>query len=92
MLMTVEGWTPAALKGSHHSGQSGCSAAVVTGVATKGDFFDKMAPGTMGGTYGGNAVACAAAVATIKVGSSFEPPFKCITLHILEFHYLFDLI
>lgn len=37
------------------------------GVATKQHFFDKTAPGTMGGTYGGNAVACAAAVATIQV-------------------------
>jgi 4-aminobutyrate aminotransferase-like enzyme len=29
-----------------------------------------MQPGTMGGTYGGNAVACAAAVATIQVRCS----------------------
>ncbi|GAX79506.1 hypothetical protein CEUSTIGMA_g6947.t1 [Chlamydomonas eustigma] len=37
------------------------------GVAARADAFEKMAPGTMGGTYGGNAVACAAAVATIEV-------------------------
>eukprot|EP00775_Hariotina_reticulata_P014082 gene14082-14203_t len=37
----------------------------MAGVATKENFFDNMQPGTMGGTYGGNAVACAAAVATI---------------------------
>jgi len=40
----------------------------VTGIATRDHEFDKMQPGTMGGTYGGNAVACAAAVATIQVG------------------------
>lgn len=39
-----------------------------TGIATREHDFDKMQPGTMGGTYGGNAVACAAAVATIQVG------------------------
>ena len=38
------------------------------GIATRDGDFDKMQPGTMGGTYGGNAVACAAAVATIQVG------------------------
>lgn len=37
------------------------------GIATRDSDFDKMQPGTMGGTYGGNAVACAAAVATIQV-------------------------
>lgn len=36
------------------------------GIATREHDFDKMQPGTMGGTYGGNAVACAAAVATIQ--------------------------
>eukprot|EP00879_Flechtneria_rotunda_P020737 GHRR01021826.1.p1 GENE.GHRR01021826.1~~GHRR01021826.1.p1 ORF type:complete len:171 (+),score=74.00 GHRR01021826.1:1821-2333(+) len=36
------------------------------GIATKESYFDNMQPGTMGGTYGGNAVACAAAVATIQ--------------------------
>ncbi|KAF8061932.1 davT [Scenedesmus sp. PABB004] len=38
----------------------------MAGVATKEHLFDNMQPGTMGGTYGGNAVACAAAVATIE--------------------------
>jgi 4-aminobutyrate aminotransferase len=37
------------------------------GLAARADAFDKLAPGTMGGTYGGNAVSCAAAVATIDV-------------------------
>jgi hypothetical protein len=40
---------------------------VPAGIATREQDFDKMQPGTMGGTYGGNAVACAAAVATIQV-------------------------
>jgi len=35
------------------------------GVAARDGFFDKLVPGTMGGTYGGNAVSCAAAAATI---------------------------
>jgi len=37
------------------------------GLAARADAFDKLGPGTMGGTYGGNAVSCAAAVATIDV-------------------------
>ncbi|WIA18214.1 hypothetical protein OEZ85_009686 [Tetradesmus obliquus] len=38
----------------------------LAGVATRQHHFDNMQPGTMGGTYGGNAVACAAALATIE--------------------------
>ncbi len=38
----------------------------MAGLATRAGMFDKLAPGTMGGTYGGNAVACAAAVATLE--------------------------
>jgi 4-aminobutyrate aminotransferase-like enzyme len=34
-------------------------------VAAHKDLWDKCLPGSMGGTYGGNAVACAAGVATI---------------------------
>jgi hypothetical protein len=41
----------------------------LAGIATRDEAFDKLQPGTMGGTYGGNAVACAAAVATIQVGA-----------------------
>jgi 4-aminobutyrate aminotransferase len=39
----------------------------MAGLATRPGLFDNLAPGTMGGTYGGNAVACAAAVATLDV-------------------------
>jgi 4-aminobutyrate aminotransferase len=34
-------------------------------IAARKELWDKCLPGSMGGTYGGNAVACAAAVATI---------------------------
>lgn len=36
-------------------------------VASRRDIMDASSPGSHGGTYGGNAVACAAAVASIKV-------------------------
>jgi len=36
-------------------------------VAAPSDLMQKLAPGSLGGTYGGNAVACAAAVGTINV-------------------------
>ncbi|GAB4817550.1 hypothetical protein N2152v2_004596 [Parachlorella kessleri] len=35
------------------------------GLATRADLYDNMAPGMMGGTYGGSALGCAAAAATI---------------------------
>jgi len=35
------------------------------GLATKDHLYDRMEPGMMGGTYGGSALGCAAAVATI---------------------------
>lgn len=38
----------------------------LSGLAASPDLMAKWAPGTHGGTYGGNAVACAAAVATIQ--------------------------
>lgn len=37
------------------------------GLAVRDHLFDKLDPGTMGGTYGGSAVGCAAASATIEV-------------------------
>jgi 4-aminobutyrate aminotransferase len=37
------------------------------GVIARMELMDRWAPGSEGGTYGGNAVACAAAVATIQV-------------------------
>lgn len=37
------------------------------GLAARHHLFDKLDPGTMGGTYGGSAVGCAAAAATIEV-------------------------
>jgi 4-aminobutyrate aminotransferase len=39
----------------------------LSGVVGKKALMDKMKPGTMGGTYAGNAVSCAAAVACAKV-------------------------
>lgn len=38
----------------------------VAGLATRHDAFDKMVPGMMGGTYGGSALACAAACGTLR--------------------------
>ncbi|HYN88054.1 MAG TPA: aminotransferase class III-fold pyridoxal phosphate-dependent enzyme [Ardenticatenaceae bacterium] len=39
----------------------------LSGIAARRDLMAKWLPGTHGGTYGGNAVACAAAVATVQV-------------------------
>jgi 4-aminobutyrate aminotransferase len=39
----------------------------LSALAASGELMKKWTPGTHGGTYGGNAVACAAAVATIRV-------------------------
>ncbi len=39
----------------------------LSGVITRSDLAAKWLPGSHGGTYGGNAVACAAAIATLKV-------------------------
>ncbi len=38
----------------------------ISAVLGKADVLDRAAPGTVGGTYGGNPVACAAALATIE--------------------------
>lgn len=38
----------------------------LSAIATRKDIMDKWPPGTHGGTYGGNAVACAAGAATIE--------------------------
>ena len=38
----------------------------MAGVAARQGLFDKLPPGTLGGTYGGNAVACAAGAATLR--------------------------
>jgi 4-aminobutyrate aminotransferase len=39
----------------------------ISGVITRSELAAKWIPGSHGGTYGGNALACAAAVATVKV-------------------------
>jgi 4-aminobutyrate aminotransferase len=39
----------------------------LSGVAARRELMERWVPGTHGGTYGGNAVACAAAVATVRV-------------------------
>ncbi|KAF1915265.1 4-aminobutyrate aminotransferas-like protein [Ampelomyces quisqualis] len=38
----------------------------LSGIASRKELMDRQKPGSMGGTYGGNAVACAAATAVIK--------------------------
>jgi 4-aminobutyrate aminotransferase len=38
----------------------------LAGLAARGDLMERWTPGSHGGTFGGNAVACAAAVATIE--------------------------
>ena len=39
----------------------------LSGILARGELLDAFGPGAHGGTYGGNAVACAAAVATLEV-------------------------
>jgi 4-aminobutyrate aminotransferase len=39
----------------------------LSGIMAKRELLEKFSPGTHGGTYGGNAVACAAAIATLDV-------------------------
>ncbi len=39
----------------------------LSAIAARGELWDACLPGSMGGTYGGNAVACAAGVATLDV-------------------------
>jgi 4-aminobutyrate aminotransferase len=39
----------------------------ISGIAARGAIMDKAWPGSQGGTYGANAVACAAALATLDV-------------------------
>ncbi|KAH9112919.1 hypothetical protein AeMF1_012804 [Aphanomyces euteiches] len=39
----------------------------LSGIASRKELTDKQPPGSMGGTYAGNAVACAAAMATLEV-------------------------
>lgn len=39
----------------------------LSGILARGDLLERFAPGAHGGTYGGNAVACAAALATLDV-------------------------
>ena len=39
----------------------------LSGIMARRELLDQLAPGSHGGTYGGNAVACAAAVATLDV-------------------------
>jgi 4-aminobutyrate aminotransferase len=39
----------------------------LSGIAARQELMERWVPGSHGGTYGGNAVACAAAVATIRV-------------------------
>ncbi len=44
----------------------------ISAVLGKSDIMDRVAPGTLGGTYGGNPVACAAALATIRQIQSLD--------------------
>jgi 4-aminobutyrate aminotransferase len=42
----------------------------LSGIVSRKELMDKQAPGSMGGTYAGNAVACAAGVACAQVMQS----------------------
>jgi len=62
--------------GHEHSGIEADVVALAKGIASgftlsavvsRSEYFNKCKPGSMGGTYGGNAVACAASMATIDV-------------------------
>lgn len=66
-------------------------------VIGKAEVMDKATPGTLGGTYGGNPVSCAAALATIrrmeelnlnargkKIGDVVRERFEAIALHVAE--------
>lgn len=44
----------------------------IAAVVGKADIMDKAQPGTLGGTYGGNPVACAAALATIRTMTELD--------------------
>ena len=37
----------------------------LAGIATRPDYFDKLKPGSIGGTYSGSTLGCAAAAATL---------------------------
>ncbi|ORX94623.1 hypothetical protein K493DRAFT_407920 [Basidiobolus meristosporus CBS 931.73] len=39
----------------------------ISGIVSRKELMDKQPPGSMGGTYSGNAVSCAAAIATLEV-------------------------
>jgi 4-aminobutyrate aminotransferase/(S)-3-amino-2-methylpropionate transaminase len=52
---------------------SGLPLAAVTGRA---EVMDKALPGTLGGTYGGNPVACAAGIATLKLLQEMDAPAR----------------
>ncbi|KAK9710686.1 hypothetical protein K7432_008261 [Basidiobolus ranarum] len=39
----------------------------ISGIVSRKELMDKQPPGSMGGTYSGNAVSCAAAIATLQV-------------------------
>jgi 4-aminobutyrate aminotransferase len=46
----------------------------LSAIISRKEIWDKVAPGSMGGTYGGNAVACAAGVATIDAMREEDMP------------------
>lgn len=55
----------------------------LSGVVGRKELLDKTKPGTMGGTYAGNAVSCAAAVAcaqVMKVCSDHHNQFSCSSI------------
>ena len=45
----------------------------LSGIMARRDLLDRFSPGSHGGTYGGNAVACAAALATLDVIAAEGP-------------------
>ncbi len=52
----------------------------ISAVIGKAEVMDGARPGTLGGTYGGNPVACASALASLKIMESVDIPAKAAAL------------
>jgi 4-aminobutyrate aminotransferase/(S)-3-amino-2-methylpropionate transaminase len=52
----------------------------VSGVVASKDVMGKVTPGTIGGTYNGNAIACAAALAVLKKMQDEDYPGKALAI------------
>ena len=52
----------------------------LSGIATSKETMDKVTPGTIGGTYNGNAVACAAALKVLEIMERDDYPGKALAI------------